>query len=181
MATTGLVAQGHLPAEVIAENPEWLRPLVGVKPRSGHFLHFIAFDIGRGPDGDWWVLGDRTQAPSGAGFALENRIATARIFNELYAGSNVARLAEFFRVFREALMGLRGDDGSRIGILTPGPMNDTYFEHAYIASYLGLMLLEGEDLTVREGKVLVRTVAGLKPVSVLWRRLDAAWADPGSN
>ena len=173
-----LVSEGHLPAELVANNPEWLRPLVGIQPRLGHFLHFLAFDIGRGPMGRWWVLGDRTQAPSGAGFALENRIATTRVFNELYAQTGVQRLAGFFRIFRDALLGLRQNDGSRVGILTPGPLNDTYYEHAYIARYLGFNLLEGEDLTVRNGELMVRTVAGLKPISVLWRRLDAAWADP---
>ncbi|MFN8090670.1 MAG: circularly permuted type 2 ATP-grasp protein, partial [Vicinamibacteria bacterium] len=75
-----LVAEGHLPPGLIAASREWLRPLVGVPPRGGHYLHFLAFEIGRGPDGTWWVLGDRTQAPSGAGFALENRVATSRVF-----------------------------------------------------------------------------------------------------
>nr|WP_246714996.1 circularly permuted type 2 ATP-grasp protein [Aestuariivirga litoralis] len=173
-----LVANGHLPANLVADNPEWLRPLVGVKPRGGNFLHFLAFDIGRGPQGQWWVLGDRTQAPSGSGFALENRIATSRIYSEIFTGSHVHRLAGFFRTFRDTLLGLRAEEDSRVGILTPGPMNDTYYEHAYIARYLGLMLLEGEDLVVREGRLMIRTVAGLHPVSVLWRRLDAAWVDP---
>ncbi|MEN9895389.1 MAG: hypothetical protein RIR97_1241, partial [Pseudomonadota bacterium] len=143
-----------------------------------HFLSFVAFEIGRGPDGNWWVLGDRTQAPSGAGFALENRIATARVFSDLYPVAQVYRLAGFFQIFRDALRGLRTGTDSQAAILTPGRWNDTYFEHAYIARYLGFMLLEGEDLTVVDGKVMVRTVAGLKPVGVLWRRLDAAFADP---
>ncbi|MEO4044178.1 circularly permuted type 2 ATP-grasp protein [Hoeflea sp. CAU 1731] len=173
-----LVADGHIPAELVANNPEWLRPLVGVEPRSGHFLHFLAFDIGRGPQGQWWVIGDRTQAPSGAGFALENRIATTRVFAETYANSHIHRVAGFFRTFRDSMLALRGGDEGRVGILTPGLMNDTYFEHAYIARYLGFMLLEGEDLTVTNGELMVRTVAGLRPVSVLWRRLDAVWADP---
>jgi len=173
-----LVKEGHLPASLIAMSPEWLRPMVGVRPRSGHFLNFIAFEIGRGPDGQWWVLGDRVQAPSGAGFALENRVATARTFADLYANSNVHRLAGFFRAFRDALNDLRGDSESRVGILTPGRLNDTYFEHAYIARYLGFMLLEGEDLAVENGQVMVRTIAGLSPISVLWRRIDASYADP---
>lgn len=173
-----LVADGHLPASLIGMSKEWLRPLVGVKPRSGHYLSFVAFEIGRGPEGDWWVLGDRTQAPSGAGFALENRIATARVFSEFYPAANVYRLAGFFQTFRDALRGLRNENDSQVAILTPGLWNDTYFEHAYIARYLGLMLLEGEDLTVEKGRVMVRTVAGLAPVSVLWSRLDAAYADP---
>ncbi len=173
-----LVAEGHLPARLIAASREWLRPLVGVPPRGGHYLHFIAFEIGRGPDGTWWVLGDRTQAPSGAGFALENRVATSRIFSDLYTEANVHRLASFFRRFRDALQGLSRERDARVAILSPGPLNDTYFEHAYIARYLGFMLLEGEDLTVEHGRVMVRTVAGLRPVSVLWRRLDASFADP---
>lgn len=173
-----LVAEGFLPACMVGRSPEWLRPLVGVTPRSGKFLHFLAFEIGRGPDGRWWVLGDRTQAPSGAGFALENRVATGRVFNDFYARANVQRLAGFFRRFRDQLQALRGETDSRVAILTPGLMNDTYFEHAYIARYLGFMLLEGEDLTVENGNLMVRTVAGLRPVNVLWRRLDAAWSDP---
>lgn len=173
-----LVAEGHLPASLIGMSKEWLRPLVGVRPRSGHYLSFIAFEIGRGPDGNWWVLGDRTQAPSGAGFALENRIATSRVFSEFYPAAQVYRLAGFFQTFRDALRNLRMERDSQVAILTPGRWNDTYFEHAYIARYLGLMLLEGEDLTVEKGQVMVRTVAGLAPVSVLWSRLDAAYADP---
>ncbi len=173
-----LVAQGHLPAALIAQNPEWLRPMVGVTPRSGHFLHFVAFEIGRGPDGGWWVLSDRTDAPSGAGFALENRVAAARVFPDLYRATNVHRLAGFFRDFRGALEGLRGDPASRVGILTPGPLTDTYYEQAYIARYLGMALLEGDDLTVDGGRLKVRTVEGLAPVDVLWRRMDGVWADP---
>jgi uncharacterized circularly permuted ATP-grasp superfamily protein/uncharacterized alpha-E superfamily protein len=173
-----LVRDGHLPASLVAGNSEWLRPLVGVEPASGHFLHFLAFEIGRGPGGRWWVLGDRTQAPSGAGFALENRVATSRVFADLFASSNVHRLAGFFQAFRDTLQGLRAEDDSQVAILTPGPHNDTYFEHAYIARYLGFALLEGEDLVVTDGHVMVRTVSGLQPVSVLFRRLDASFADP---
>ncbi|OJX51902.1 circularly permuted type 2 ATP-grasp protein [Devosia sp. 66-22] len=173
-----LVARGVLPPELIAQNPEFLRPVVGIKPASGHWLHFCAFELGRGPDGGWWVLGDRTQAPSGAGFALENRVATTRALSDIYSKMNVHRLAGFFRDFRDALNGdARRHDG-RVGILTPGQHNETYFEHAYIARYLGFMLLEGEDLVVEDGEVMVRTVAGLKPVSVLWRRMDASFTDP---
>ncbi len=173
-----LVADGHLPASLIAGNAQWLRPMVGVPPASGHYLHFMAFELGRGPDGAWFVLSDRTQAPSGAGFALENRMATARIFPPPYPRANVYRLAGFFRAFRDAMAQLPGMEGRRSAILTPGPSTDTYFEHMYIARYLGLMLLEGDDLLVDDGQVKVRTVEGLKPIGVLWRRLDADFADP---
>lgn len=173
-----LVREGHLPAALIASSPEWLRPLVGAVPRGGYFLNFVAFEIGRGPDGVWWVLGDRTQAPSGVGFSLQNRIATGRVFADFYAKANVHRLAGFFRQFRDTLNGLRGARSHRVSILTPGPLNETYFEHAYIARYLGFGLLEGEDLTVENGQLMVRTVAGLSPIEVLWRRLDGSFADP---
>ena len=173
-----LVSRGLLPPELIARNPEFLRPLVGIRPRSGSYLHFCAFELGRGPDGAWWVLGDRTQAPSGAGFALENRVATTRALSDIYSQLNVHRLAGFFRDFRDALFAEAGKSDGRVAILTPGQLNDTYFEHAYIARYLGFMLLEGEDLVVEDGEVMVRTVAGLKPVSVLWRRMDASYTDP---
>ena len=123
-----LVGDGHLPASLITQNPEWLRPMVGVTPRSGHFLHFLAFEIGRGPDGGWWVLSDRTDAPSGVGFALENRVAAARVFPDLYRDANVHRLAGFFRSFRDALEQMRIAPTSRLGILTPGPLTDTYYE-----------------------------------------------------
>ncbi|KOF18126.1 hypothetical protein AC244_14760 [Ensifer adhaerens] len=173
-----LVREGLLPPALIASNPEFLRPLVGVKPADGHFLQFISFEIGRGPDGNWWVLSDRTEAPSGAGFALENRVATTRAFSNLYAETHVHRLAGFFGAFRDTLQARKLHPDDRIAVLSPGIANETYFEHAYIARYLGFMLLEGEDLTVIGGRVMVRTVAGLKPVGVLWRRLDAAFADP---
>ena len=173
-----LVRDGHLPASLISNNPEWLRPLVGVKPRGGHFLHFVAFEIGRGPLGKWWVLGDRTQAPSGIGFSLENRIATRRAFPEIYQQSNVHRLAGFFQQFRATLEGMKSDPKNLVGILTPGQFNESYYEHAYIARYLGLLLVEGEDLLVRDGQLMLRTIEGLHPIDVLWRRLEAKWADP---
>lgn len=173
-----LVSSGRLPPALVAGNPAWLRPMVGIRPRSGHYLHFLAFELGRGPDGKWWVLADRSQAPSGAGYALENRVATARAFSDLYAQENVHRLAGFFRDFRDALLSRRQDRDSRVAILTPGPLNETYYEHAYIARYLGFTLVQGEDLAVSNGQLMVRTVAGLRPVEVLWRRLDSDYADP---
>ncbi|TPJ17563.1 hypothetical protein FJW04_08360 [Mesorhizobium sp. B2-7-3] len=173
-----LIEKGILPAGLIAASPEYLRPVVGSRPAGGHFLHFCAFELGRGPDGRWWVLGDRTQAPSGAGFALENRVATTRALSDIYGEMHVHRLAGFFRRFRDALIGMAKESDGRVAILTPGPLNETYYEHAYIARYLGIMLLEGEDLTVSGGRLMVRTVSGLMPISVLWRRLDAAFADP---
>jgi uncharacterized circularly permuted ATP-grasp superfamily protein/uncharacterized alpha-E superfamily protein len=173
-----LVRQGRLPAALIAGNPEFLRPLVGVTPPGGAHLRFCAFDIGRAADGRWWVLGDRTQAPSGAGYALENRLALGRGWPDLYRNLRAERLAPFFQAFRAGLSSLCRQDQARVCLLTPGPMNETYFEHAYLARYLGLLLVEGEDLTVRDDGVFIRTVSGLQRAEVLLRRLDADFADP---
>jgi uncharacterized circularly permuted ATP-grasp superfamily protein/uncharacterized alpha-E superfamily protein len=173
-----LVREGRLPAAVIAGNPEFLRPLVGVAPPGGAHLRFYAVDVGRSPDGHWWVLGDRTQAPSGAGYALENRLAISRAMPDVYRELKVERLAPFFQAFQAELSALNRQDDSRVCVLTPGPMNETYFEHAYLARYLGFLLVEGEDLTVRDDGVFIRTVSGLKRAEVLVRRLDADFADP---
>ncbi|MFN3292817.1 MAG: circularly permuted type 2 ATP-grasp protein, partial [Gemmobacter sp.] len=158
-----LVASGRLPPSLVAGNPEWLRPMVGIAPRAGHYLHFLAFELGRGPDGKWWVLADRAQAPSGAGYALENRVATSRALSEFYTTAHVHRLAGFFGDFRDALLDLRQEADSRVAILTPGPLNETYFEHAWIARYLGFTLVQGEDLVVSGGQAMVRTVSGPRP------------------
>ena len=173
-----IVNEGLLPAALIAGNREFLRPLVGVAPPGGAHLRFYAVDVGRGADGRWWVLGDRTQAPSGAGFALENRLALSRAVPDIYRGIKVERLAPFFQAFQAALSALNRQDDSRVCLLTPGPMNETYFEHSYLARYLGFLLVEGEDLTARHDGVFIRTVSGLKRAEVLLRRLDADFADP---
>ncbi len=173
-----LVRDGRFPAAVVAGNPEFLRPLVGVAPPGGSHLRVYAVDVGRSPDGRWWVLGDCTQAPSGAGFALENRLALSRAVPDIYRALRVERVAPFFQAFQMELSSLNRRDDSRVCMLTPGPLNETYFEHAYLARYLGFLLVEGEDLTVRHDGVFVRTVAGLKRAEVLVRRLDADFADP---
>ncbi|HSI40294.1 MAG TPA: circularly permuted type 2 ATP-grasp protein [Xanthobacteraceae bacterium] len=176
--TANLVRSGALPAAAVAGNPEFLRPLVGVDPHGGTFMHLYAADLGRGPDGRWWVLSDRTQSPSGAGYALENRLAVSRALPDLTRAMNVVRLAGFFQEMRASLTRLDRSGEGRVGLLTPGPLNETYFEHAYISRYLGFVLVQGDDLTVRDNAVYVRTVAGLKRADVLLRRLDANFADP---
>ena len=176
--SANLVRDGRLPAAVIAGNPEFLRSLVGIEPSGGAHLRFYGVDVGRSPDGRWWVLGDRTQAPSGAGYALENRLALSRAMPDIYRQLRVERVAPFFQAFQAELSALSRRDNSPVCVLTPGPMNETYFEHAYLARYLGFLLVEGEDLTVRDDGVFIRTVSGLKRAEVLVRRLDSDFADP---
>ena len=173
-----LSRDGRLPAALIAGNPEFLRPLVGVAPPGGSHLRFYAVDIGRGADGRWWVLGDRAQAPSGAGYAIENRLALSRAIPDIYRSTRVERVAAFFQAFQAELAALSRQDDAHICLLTPGPMSETYFEHAYLARYLGFLLVEGEDLSVRDDGVFVRTVSGLQRTEVLLRRVDADFADP---
>jgi uncharacterized circularly permuted ATP-grasp superfamily protein/uncharacterized alpha-E superfamily protein len=173
-----LISDGVLPAAVVAGSKEFLRPLVGVEPPGGKWLHLYAADIGRGPDGRWWVLNDRAQAPSGAGYALENRLALSRAHQSAYASMNVQRLAPFFRAFRSGLAAKADRSQPRICLMTPGPYSQSYSEQSYLARYLGLLLVEGDDLVVHDGKVHVRTIAGLKRADVLWRRVDADFIDP---
>jgi uncharacterized circularly permuted ATP-grasp superfamily protein/uncharacterized alpha-E superfamily protein len=142
-----LTRDGHLPATVLAGNPEFLRPLVGV-------------------------------APSGAGYAIENRLALSRAIPDIYRASRAERLAPFFQAFQAELASLGRQDDAHICVLTPGPMSETYFEHAYLARYLGFLMVEGEDLSVRDDGVFVRTVSGLQRTEVLLRRIDADFADP---
>jgi uncharacterized circularly permuted ATP-grasp superfamily protein/uncharacterized alpha-E superfamily protein len=173
-----LVAEGALPAAAIAGSAEYLRPVCGVPPPGGRYLSIYAADVGRGPDGRWWVLGDRTQAPSGAGYALENRLVLSRAFANLYKSMNVERVAPFFEAFRDSLRASADRDEPRIGLLTPGSFSATYFEHATLARYLGFLLVEGDDLAVSDNHVHIRTVAGLKRLDVLLRRVDSNSLDP---
>ena len=124
------------------------------------------------------VISDLIEAPSTTGFAIENRIAMSRVFPNFFAGANIHRLAGFFQEFQQRLMEVKGRTAGEIGLLSPGPMNQNYAEHSYMARYLGLLLVEGEDLIVQDGKAMVRTVVGLKPVSLLWNRLPSAMVDP---
>ncbi|WP_223423841.1 circularly permuted type 2 ATP-grasp protein [Tateyamaria pelophila] len=173
-----LVSSGQLPAQLLSQNPAWLRPMVGVGKQDAHLINTLSFEIGRGPDGQWWVISDLVEAPSTAGFAVENRIAMGRVFPKFFANANIHRLAGFFQEFQQRLMEIKGRTSGEVALLSPGPMNQNYAEHSYMARYLGLLLVEGEDLIVQDGKAMVRTVAGLKPVSLLWNRLPSAMFDP---
>src|ERR1700748_554072 len=173
-----LIAEGAVPAAAIAGSNEYLRSVCGIKPPGGRYLNLYAADIGRGPDGRWWVLNDRTQAPSGTGYALENRLVLSRAFASLYKSMNVERVAPFFEAFRGNLRAGADRDEPRIGLLTPGIFRGTYFEHATLARYLGFLLVEGDDLAVSGDRIHIRTVAGLKRLDVLLRRVDSNFLDP---
>ncbi len=174
-----LLKAGLLPPALVQGHPGYLRPMHGVAPVGGMHLHIAAFDLARGPDGNWWVISQRTQAPSGLGYLLENRISISRQFAPAFEGMHIQRLAATYRALIDALkqMSPAGAD-SHIALLTPGPYNETYFEHAYLARYLGLTLVEGSDLTVRDQKLYLKTLRGLEPVHGLLKRLDDEFLDP---
>ncbi|TPG17538.1 hypothetical protein EAH87_12490 [Sphingomonas koreensis] len=173
-----LVRNGHLPAALVNGSPYFLRPLVGMTPPGGYHLNFIAVDLGRGPTGEWRVLADHLRSPAGAGYALENRLAIARTLGGLQNRLNILRHAPFFAAFRDGLAAACRRVEPRIGLLTPGRWNPSYAEQAHLARYLGLLLVEGADLTVLEDKLYVRTIAGLKRIDALWRRVDPRLLDP---
>ena len=176
-----LLLEGRLPTALIQGRNGYLRPSHGLRPPNDVFLHLYAADLARSPDGRWWVIADRTQAPSGMGYALENRIIVSRLFPDVFHSQHVQRLAAFFRVLQQSLADwapVEHGETPKVVMLTPGPYNETYFEHAYLARYLGFTLVEGQDLTVRHDRVYLKTLQGLKRVHVILRRQDDAFCDP---
>ncbi len=173
-----LVGNGLVPAALLNGSPNFLRPMVGLPPPGGHHLHVYAADLGRGPSGAWRVLADHTRNPVGAGYALENRLAASRVLPGLQARLNIERLAPFFADLRAGIATACHRSDPRMALLTPGRLNPSYAEQAHLARYLGLLLVEGEDLATHDGRVYLRTIEGLKRVDALWRRIDARLLDP---
>jgi uncharacterized circularly permuted ATP-grasp superfamily protein/uncharacterized alpha-E superfamily protein len=172
-----LLSSGALPAEIPFGHPNFLWPCRGVRPREDRWLWIYGVDLARSADGRWWVLTDRTQAPSGPGYALENRQIVRRALPELAQTMDVRPLGAFFAALRDELLRGAGDDPLAV-VLTPGSFNETYFEHAYLARQLGFPLVEGHDLTVRGETVFLKTLSGLKRVHAIFRRLDDDFCDP---
>lgn len=172
--------EGLLPPDLVFENPWFLRPCHGQSVPRGVWLPLYCADLVRAHDGQFRVVEDRTQVPSGAGYALENRIVISSVLPEMFRDCNVERLALFFRALRSTLQGLapHNRDNPRIVVLTPGPYNATYFEQAYLAQYLGYTLANGSDLTVRDDRVYLKTLGGLQPVDVILRRVNDDYCDP---
>ncbi len=174
-----LIKEGVLPPEVVYAHAGFLRGCDGIAAGRSLLLMYAA-DLARGSDGRMWVLSDRTQAPSGAGYALENRTALARVMPNLFGDVGVHRLSFFFRALQNGLSEIapHGKANPHVVVLTPGPLNETYFEHAYLASYLGYTLVQGDDLTVWDGRVWLKSLDGLRPVDIILRRVDDVFCDP---
>lgn len=175
-----LLKSATIPPEIVLANPAYLRPATSVAPPHGCYLSHYAVDLARAPNGRWWVLGDRTDAPMGLGYALENRIVLGRVYPELIQDLYVQRIARFFASLRDRLLSLAAMQARepRVVILTPGPFHATHFEQLYLARYLGFSLVEAEDLTVRDQGVFLKTLSGLLPVHVIVRYVRSDYCDP---
>jgi uncharacterized circularly permuted ATP-grasp superfamily protein/uncharacterized alpha-E superfamily protein len=175
-----LLRANLFPPELIFRHRGFLRSCCNLPVARDIYLHNYAADLARSPDGQWWVIADRTQTPSGAGYALENRLVSQRVLPDVFRSAHVRRLADFFQSYRELLHSLvpHHHDNPRIVLLTPGQYNETYFEHAFLARYLGYSLVEGGDLTVRDNSVFLKTLGGLLPVDLILRRQDDSFCDP---
>ena len=172
-----MLSEGIVPPELVFGHPNFLWPCHGIKPLDDNWLPIYAVDLARAPNGGWWALSDRTQAPSGAGYALENRHITARVLPDVLRELRVRNVHGFYSSLREQLLRHAEDDSLAV-VLTAGVFNETYFEHAYLARQLGLLLVQGHDLTVRNDTVYLKTLSGLRRVHAILRRLDDDYCDP---
>ncbi|MBC8636705.1 circularly permuted type 2 ATP-grasp protein [Caballeronia sp. EK] len=187
-----LLQRGLLPSALVFGHPGYLRAVKGFMPPFGRFLQIVAVDLARAPSGAWTVVAHRTEVPSGLGYALENRMIVASLFAEPFRAMRVSRLAATYSqliatIAQAARATMRDDEDGRsdasndaphIALLSPGPFSETYFEHVFLARYLGVTLVEGKDLTVRHDKLYLKTLAGLSRVHAVLRRLDDAFCDP---
>ena len=173
-----LVTDGHLPAAMVSGSPHFARRMVGLPPTGGHHLKVIAIDLARRPTGEWRVLADRARLTIGIGYALENRQALARATGSLLASVNARRQSPFFEALREGIAADCARTDPRIALLTPGRFNQSYPEQAHLARHLGFSLVEGRDLVVREGRLFVRTIAGLRRIDAVWRWINSRDIDP---
>jgi len=162
-----------LPPDVLYGNPHYYPAYHGTHETGSARIQLYAADLARSADGRWWVSENRTHAPFGLGYVLENRVMSARLFPEVMRDAHIHRVAPFYAALRESLAALapRNRENPRTVLWTMGPSSPAYFEDAYLARYLGYALVEGADLAVRGGQVMLKTLGGLLPVEVLFRRL----------
>ena len=175
-----LIKNAIIPAELVFDNSGFLLPCFDIRQKANKQLINYAVDLARGPDGKMWLLDNRTQAPSGAGYALENRIVMSKVIPELNKKTYRKRLSPYFSQLQQTVdsLGNNSNENPNVVFLTPGPGNETYFEHVYLSSYLGYTLVQGNDLLVRDGFVWLKSIDQLEKVDVIIKRLDDSWCDP---
>jgi uncharacterized circularly permuted ATP-grasp superfamily protein/uncharacterized alpha-E superfamily protein len=173
-----LIKDNIIPAEVIYGHKGFATEVYDFGYKENFNLYFYATDIARGPDGKMWVIKDKTQAPSGLGYAIENRLTMNVVAKELYPNIETKKLSSFIEDAKSALKKLAGGDISTAALLTPGPHNETYFEHAYLSSFLEINMVRGEDLLSKNGALWLKSLSGLKKITTLLRRVDDRYCDP---
>ena len=175
-----LIKNAIIPAELVFDNSGFLLPCFDIRQKNDRQLLNYAVDIARGPDGKMWLLDNRTQSPSGSGYALENRIVMSKVIPELNKKTFRKRLSPYFSQFQQTVdsLGNNSNENPNVVFLTSGPGNETYFEHVYLSSYLGYTLVQGNDLLVRDGFVWLKSIDQLERVDVIIKRLDDTWCDP---
>ncbi len=175
-----LVGNGLLPPELVFQHPNYLRPAHGIRLPGAHQLFFHAVDVCRSVSGQFEAIGDRTQAPSGAGYAMADRRVVSRALPDVFRRTAPRGLAAFFHTMRSALASVAPNEAEdpRVVVLTPGTHSETAFDQAMLASLLGVPLVESADLTIRRGRLWMRSMGRFEPVDVVVRRVDAAWSDP---
>ncbi|MFN9719875.1 MAG: circularly permuted type 2 ATP-grasp protein, partial [Planctomycetota bacterium] len=175
-----LISEGILPPAVLYANPEFLRPFCDLRPGDRQPLFLYAAELARSANGQWWVMADRSEAPAGPGFALENRIVSSRCMPSAFKQIQVERLAPFFGRLQNSIRrrSPRPTDSPRIVLLSSGPAHPYYFEDVYLARYLGYTMVEGGDLAVRNDAVFMKTLSGLVPVDIILSRGAESGLDP---
>ena len=175
-----LIKEGIVPAEIIFAHKSFIPEVFNFENKDYYSMRFYATDISRGPDGKFWVINDKTQSPSGLGYAIENRLTMNSISDDLYPNVEILKMAKFIEGFKNMLKSLStsNQDNPLIALLTPGPLNETYFEHSYISSFLDLTLVQGEDLLVKNNQLWLKSLNGLRKVDTLLRRVDSQYCDP---
>lgn len=174
-----LLSSGVLPPAVVFAHQGFLRVAARASASDTHPLLLSAADLGRNASGEWQVMADRAQAPSGIGFAMENRRVISRVLPELYRHAGLHRMAPFFQALRTTLIDSAPGHAAnpRVVVLSPGTHSETAYDQAFVASSLGFPLVEGSDLVMREGAVWMRVFGRLERVDVILRRVDAEWSD----
>jgi uncharacterized circularly permuted ATP-grasp superfamily protein len=175
-----IVAAGKLPASLVSGAQGFRPEVIGVRPPGGRYVHIAGIDLVRGSDGRWMVLEDNLRVPSGVSYVLENRAVLKRVLPLVFKGAQVRAVDDYPLELRRALLSIApaGVRDPQAVLLTPGPFNSAYFEHSYLARRMGVPLVEGSDLRVRDGRVWLRTTGGPRPVDVIYRRVDDEFLDP---
>ncbi len=167
-----LLRDGVIPAELVFSDPRLPAAPATASSPMPEDLHFYAIDLARDADGSWRVIDNHTETPAGVGYALANRVVHTHVAGDLFEACNGVRLASFFQRLQTDLTMLTGRRDPRIALMTPGPHHDDYFSHAYLARYLGYLLVEGGDLRTAGDRLFLKTLEGLKRIDLIVRCVD---------